>query len=88
MNTPSKPPPFANSVRIMQTPLGVKKQCQTCGKLVDVPGANLCNNCWDVERRLEVYAQAINGRIKLKKAVEKAERELRELAARASKVVR
>ncbi len=29
--------------------------CWTCKSRVEMPGAKVCNDCWEVERRLEGY---------------------------------
>ena len=36
--------------------------CKTCGKPTPSTGTVLCNNCWEVERRIEEYLESENGR--------------------------
>lgn len=82
MNTPSKPPPFQNATRIMQSPtLPRVNNCTTCGKRCEL-GGTTCERCFTIEQGLEEYAKTINGRILLKKAIEKAERDLEQAAKR------
>lgn len=45
-------------------------KCKTCNDPVSIPGAKLCNGCWEVEHRLEEYAKSTNGRRKLVQILE------------------
>jgi len=36
--------------------------CKTCEKPTHMRGTKLCNNCWEVEGRLEEYIKSKNGR--------------------------
>jgi hypothetical protein len=88
MNSPSKPPGhlFSKATAIMREQFPrAKRHCETCGKPCDLPGAKACNGCWEVESRLAAYATSVNGRIKLKRAIERAEDDL---AARTRGMVR
>lgn len=39
----------------------LKAKCQTCGEAGALPQTKLCNNCWEVEKRLDDYLDTNNG---------------------------
>ncbi len=36
--------------------------CETCGDPTVFTGTRRCNNCWEVERRIELYLESPKGR--------------------------
>lgn len=43
--------------------------CTTCGTPTTMLGTKLCNNCWEVQRRLWIYVRTLRGCTTLLKAV-------------------
>lgn len=47
--------------------------CRICGEMTTYTGTRLCNNCWEVESRLERFARSENGRAYMKEVLAKEE---------------
>jgi len=43
--------------------------CETCGEPTTYTGTKRCNNCWEVEGRLDEYASEPNGRKRILEAL-------------------
>lgn len=45
--------------------------CERCKGPIQLPGAKLCNCCWETEHRIEIYLKSPGGRAHVRKLLEK-----------------